>query len=65
VHYRRMEDQPGWVTRPKETYVFGHLTFVGLTSMSVLIIDAPADMPGATPWQDRDGTWYWRAEVKS
>lgn len=24
------------------------------------VVDVPKDMMGATPWRDKDGTWYWR-----
>lgn len=27
--------------------------------------ELPADMLAATPWQDRDGDWYWRMEVRN
>lgn len=25
-----------------------------------IAFEVPRDMPGAVPWQDRDGEWYWR-----
>lgn len=29
------------------------------------LFQAPADMPTAKPWRDRDGEWYWRQNLRA
>ena len=61
MHYQRMHPQP-----PPMTDVACRLPppphdWWGLISAwTAHEVVAPVDMPGAEPWRDRDGTWYWR-----
>jgi hypothetical protein len=52
AHYQRMDPQPVQVGASHPYLADG------------TVIPVPADMPGAVPWRDRDGEWYWRHEIR-
>lgn len=64
AHFRRMDPQPdaGVVSwRP------GYQTLISQASTYRIggkLYTAPVDMPTAKPWQDKDGEWFWRKEIR-
>ncbi len=73
MHYRRMEPQPAkridaFLGVSRAVYCAIERPTGGAPRWADgerTCVDVPKDMPGATPWRDRQGEWYWRKGVQS